>query len=169
METVIDQALPNKKTKIDQLQTMVSGRKGARRGVLETISDPKLRRATFLKRKKNQKKKLYELTTLCEVEAFMICFGPNGEVDTWPEDPRELRRVLDRYMRIEKSKREKRVMGVADFVDARKKKLEGELKRVKKENEERCNGIFGWDSRIDGLSEESMKGLLCSIETILSF
>ncbi|KAK9137380.1 hypothetical protein Sjap_007974 [Stephania japonica] len=148
---------------------MVSGRRGARRGVLETISDPKLRRVTFLKRKKNQKKKLYELTALCDVEAFMMCFGPNGEVDTWPEDPRELRRVLDRYMGIEKSEREKRVMGVADFVDARKKKLEGELKRMKKENEERSNGIFGWDSRIDGLDEESMKGLLCSLENNIKF
>ncbi|KAK9139086.1 hypothetical protein Scep_008767 [Stephania cephalantha] len=147
-----------------------SGRRGARRGVLETISDPKRRRVTCLKRKKNQKKKLYELTTLCGVEAFMICFGPNGEVDTWPEDPRELRRVVDRYTKIERSERDKRVMGVADFVGARKKKLEGELKRVKKENyEEMSNGIFGWDSRIDGFGEESMKELLCSLENNIEF
>ncbi|KAK9109390.1 hypothetical protein Sjap_017450 [Stephania japonica] len=47
--------------------------------------------------------------------------------------------------------RGRRVVGVVNFVHAQKKKLEGELKRVKKENEERSSGIFGWDSRVDGL------------------
>ncbi|KAK9135764.1 hypothetical protein Syun_015094 [Stephania yunnanensis] len=156
---------------------MVSGgrRRGARRrGVVEAISDPKLRRATFFKRYKNQKKKLYELTTLCDVEAFMICFGPNGELHTWPEDPRELRRVLHRYMGIQRSEREKRVTGVADFVDARNKKLEWELKRVKKkenydEEMSTTSKIFGWDSRMDGFGEESMKELLCSLENNINF
>ncbi|KAK9109393.1 hypothetical protein Sjap_017453 [Stephania japonica] len=164
-DQVIDHILNKETAKM----VLSNGTRGRRRGVLETISDPKLRRATFFKRKKSQKKRLYELTTLCDVEAFMICFGPNGEVDTWPEDPRELRRVVDRYMGIGRSEREKRVMGVADFVHAQKKKLEGELKRVKKENEERSCGIFGWDSRVDGLGEESMKELLCSLENNIKF
>ncbi|KAK9112553.1 hypothetical protein Scep_020072 [Stephania cephalantha] len=133
---------------MDEIATMVSGerRRGARRrGVVESISDPKLRRATFFKRYKNQKKKLYELTTLCDVEAFMICFGPNGELHTWPEDPRELRR-----------------------------KLQWELKRVKKkenydEEMSTTSKIFGWDSRMDGFGEESMKELLCSLENKIKF
>ncbi|KAK9125129.1 hypothetical protein Scep_013975 [Stephania cephalantha] len=70
----------------------------------------------LLKRKNNLKKKVQELTTLCGVEGFIICCGPNGEItDTWPDDPRELRRAVDRYMGIERSEREKRVvmMGAA--------------------------------------------------------
>jgi hypothetical protein len=141
---------------------MVCGR-GAKRGFLHRMSDPKLRRATFLKRKQSQKKKLYELTTLCDIEAFMLCVGPNGEIDTWPENPQELKRIIDRYMKIGKNEREKRMMGVSDFIDAQKKKLEEELSRVRGKNDEKMSSL-SWDSRLDGFEEDSLRDVWGSIE-----
>ncbi|KAK9083058.1 hypothetical protein Scep_029529 [Stephania cephalantha] len=70
---------------------------------VEALLEPNL--IGLSKRKMNLKKKLYELCTLCNVEAFMICFnGPGGDlVDMWPEDPRELRRLVHRYEEIQRS------------------------------------------------------------------
>ncbi|KAK9087598.1 hypothetical protein Syun_029992 [Stephania yunnanensis] len=98
---------------------------GRRKIEITKILDQKKRHVTFSKRRQGlfnkargltksnwivekedeSKKKLYELCTLRNVEAFMISFnGPDGDlVDMWPEDPRELRRLVHRYEEIRRS------------------------------------------------------------------
>ncbi|KAA8538585.1 hypothetical protein F0562_028221 [Nyssa sinensis] len=52
----------------------------------------------FLNRSKGLKKKTLELATLCDVDAAIIIFDRQGnQPKTWPEDPNEVARILQRY------------------------------------------------------------------------
>ncbi|KAA8538581.1 hypothetical protein F0562_028225 [Nyssa sinensis] len=52
----------------------------------------------FLNRSKGLKKKNLELGTLCDVDAAIIIFDRHGnQPKTWPEDPNEVGRILQRY------------------------------------------------------------------------
>ncbi|KAL7180058.1 hypothetical protein ACSBR1_043300 [Camellia fascicularis] len=38
-----------------------------------------------------------ELSILCGINVFTLCFGPNGEVDTWPHNPNEVKALIKMY------------------------------------------------------------------------
>ncbi|KAF9593133.1 hypothetical protein IFM89_020343 [Coptis chinensis] len=117
---------------------------------MQPIANNKARRVTFVKRKNGLKKKLHELTTLCDIEACMICFdGDDGTVETWPEDQRKFNGVIQKYKRVGRIEREKNCVDVDSQLEARKKKLE-----------DSC----GWDQRLDDLSKESLSELGCSLD-----
>ncbi|XP_047312530.1 agamous-like MADS-box protein AGL53 [Impatiens glandulifera] len=47
---------------------------------------------------KNVKKKASELSTLCSVDLCILSFSADGrEVETWPENPNQLKPILRRY------------------------------------------------------------------------
>ncbi|KAF9592656.1 hypothetical protein IFM89_016313 [Coptis chinensis] len=117
---------------------------------MQPIANNKARRVTFVKRKNGLKKKLHELTTLCDIEACMICFdGDDGTVETWPEDQRKFNGVIQKYKRVGRIEREKNCVNVEGQLEARKKKLE-----------DNC----GWDQQLDDLSKESLSELGCSLD-----
>ena len=46
---------------------------------MELLADKKSRFRVFRNREKGLKKKLYELSTLCDIKACMIVNGPDGD------------------------------------------------------------------------------------------
>ncbi|GMQ10126.1 hypothetical protein CsSME_00053255 [Camellia sinensis var. sinensis] len=56
---------------------------------MKRIENKKALRVTYKKRKDCVIKKTMELSILCGINVFTLCFGPNGEVDTWPQNPNE--------------------------------------------------------------------------------
>lgn len=56
-----------------------------------------VRRNTYVKRKECIKKKTMELATLCDIDACTIIKGPDGEFDTWPEDPVAARAIIKNF------------------------------------------------------------------------
>uniref|UniRef100_J3MJ70 MADS-box domain-containing protein n=1 Tax=Oryza brachyantha TaxID=4533 RepID=J3MJ70_ORYBR len=53
--------------------------------VLELIENEKKRKATYKNRRDGLVQKVSQFSTLCGVDAFLVCFGPGGEVvTTWP-------------------------------------------------------------------------------------
>ncbi|XP_047979283.1 agamous-like MADS-box protein AGL82 [Salvia hispanica] len=103
---------------------------------MELIEKEKSRNTTFKKRKEGLIRKLSEFTTLCDVKACMIIYGPKqSRPEIWPpQNPEQVRRIIELY----KSKNSGSVKSfdVAEFFKERKKQIEDELKKLKRKNQE---------------------------------
>ncbi|XP_078433685.1 uncharacterized protein LOC144704980 [Wolffia australiana] len=96
---------------------------------LRIIPGEKHRNATFMKRRAVVKKKAMELGKLCDVATALICYGPRGQLDTWPEDPLDARHVIDSYLALNLSDDAQRHYNLHTFFQAQAKKLQTELQR----------------------------------------
>ncbi|KAL3516146.1 hypothetical protein ACH5RR_023048 [Cinchona calisaya] len=52
------------------------------------------------KRKECIKRKTRELSVLCDIRACLVVLGPNGEVETWPENADNVREVIHMYQQF---------------------------------------------------------------------
>ncbi|GER41481.1 MADS-box transcription factor [Striga asiatica] len=100
---------------------------------MELIPKEKSRNVTYKKRKEGLIRKMHEFTTLCDVSACMIIYGPNSEPEIWPRDPDEVRRIIDIYRAKSKDSGNK-TFGLPDFFHDRKRKIEDELAKLRKKN-----------------------------------
>ncbi|KAK3015031.1 hypothetical protein RJ639_005615 [Escallonia herrerae] len=57
-------------------------------------SEKTRQRVTYQKRKGCIKNKTKQLAMLCDVKACAVIFGPDGGVETWPEDPSRIKSVI---------------------------------------------------------------------------
>ncbi|KAJ8567713.1 hypothetical protein K7X08_019921 [Anisodus acutangulus] len=57
----------------------------------------KYKKLNYIKKKETIKKKTRELSILCGIKACAILVGPNKEVDTWPENPTDLKTIIQSY------------------------------------------------------------------------
>ncbi|KAL0422236.1 UNVERIFIED_CONTAM: Agamous-like MADS-box protein [Sesamum latifolium] len=110
---------------------------------MELISKEKSRNITFKKRKEGLIRKMHEFTTLCDVSACMIIYGPkqdkgggsNVDPEIWPQDLDEVRRIIDIYKSKNRDSGNK-TFGLSDFFHDRKRKIEDELAKLRKKNME---------------------------------
>ncbi|KAJ0230896.1 AGAMOUS-like 43 [Hirschfeldia incana] len=80
-------------------------------------------------------KKAKELTTLCDIEACVIHYGPDGEVNTWPENRDKVRDLALRYIQLDEAKRRKKSVNLYEFLN-KKKKITNSFKKKAKRNVE---------------------------------
>lgn len=103
---------------------------------LEWIANDSARKATFKKRKKGLTKKVSELSTLCDVKACMIIYGPaEPHAEVWPSAP-EAMSVLARLKRLPEMEQSKKMMNQEALMRQRIRKLQEQLQRQDKENRE---------------------------------
>ena len=80
---------------------------------MELLADKKSRFRVFRNREKGLKKKLYELSTLCDIKACMIVNGPDGDgpsssqPEFQPENRTEVECIIEKYMKQRKEDRGK--------------------------------------------------------------
>ncbi|KAL3617555.1 hypothetical protein CASFOL_037876 [Castilleja foliolosa] len=110
---------------------------------MELIADKKSRNTTFNNRKEGLFKKIYELKTLCDVNACMIIYGPKQETgftqpEIWPPSIDEVRGfITDVYKpTANKDSGSNKTVGLRDFYNGRKRKIEVDLARLRKKNME---------------------------------
>lgn len=119
---------------------------------MERINDKKIRNITFTRRKDCVLKKARELGTLCGVDVSVIMFSEHQQnAEIFPQDPLYLNDMIKNYKsyggRIKS-------YGLWDFCKDRKKKIEEELKKAKKENLE-----AKYPSWFDSLDKSSLSEL----------
>ncbi|THU57598.1 hypothetical protein C4D60_Mb03t05200 [Musa balbisiana] len=103
---------------------------------LEWIANDTARKATFKKRKKGLMKKVSELSTLCDVKACMLIYGPDEpHADVWPSVP-DAMRVLARLKRLPETEQSKKMMNQEALMRQRIRKLQEQLQKQDKENRE---------------------------------
>ncbi|EEF30958.1 mads box protein, putative [Ricinus communis] len=129
-------------------RAVLDGDKEARKQnfIRKILDDDKATKtASFYKRKPTLKKKAQELHTLCDVPVCVVCFGPNGSVDVWPEEEQCAKELMMSYKRSDK--KERKESNVLELMQCKKKKLE------KKKQEVKINALVSTLSKcLDGLS-----------------
>ncbi|KAL6959827.1 hypothetical protein U1Q18_039979 [Sarracenia purpurea var. burkii] len=114
----------------------------------------------YKKRKQCVMKKTMELATLCGIKACTVCFGPNGVAETWPENQKEVRAVIEMYREyrgkdrrrkndVQESSSDEKIIGAVKKHD---------LKKV----------LSGWsDNWLCGLSRECSTNFLRDLDSKL--
>ncbi|KAL0454472.1 UNVERIFIED_CONTAM: Agamous-like MADS-box protein [Sesamum latifolium] len=124
---------------------------------MELISNERSRILTFKKRKEGLTRKLHEFTTLCDVNACMIIYGPKPEnrPEIWPQNnPDEVRRMIEVYKARNRDPGSKS-FGLPDFFNDRKRKLEEELVKLRRQNLEAKYPT--WFEFLNDLSEAQLR------------
>ncbi|KAI3925923.1 hypothetical protein MKW98_028059 [Papaver atlanticum] len=104
---------------------------------LAYIADASARKATFRKRRKGLLKKVNELSTLCDVSACAIVYGPyEPQPEVWPEKPEALR-VLTRFKnlpKMEQFRNAEKQLNRESYARNRIEKINEQWKKHKREN-----------------------------------
>ncbi|RDX98116.1 Agamous-like MADS-box protein AGL82, partial [Mucuna pruriens] len=123
---------------------------------MELIKKEKARKTTFHKRKNGLMKKVYEFSTLCGVDVCVVLDAPNflDVPETWPQDSREVTRVIQKFQNTTSDRRPK-VYNVQEYYNDRMKKVEGEVSKVQKEKIKIMYPT--WDDSYNTLGEDQLR------------
>ncbi|KAH6784971.1 hypothetical protein C2S52_009930 [Perilla frutescens var. hirtella] len=103
---------------------------------MELIKKEKSRNTTFKKRKEGLIRKLHEFTTLCDVNACMIIYGPNPgtEAEVWPKNPAQVGRIIDIFKNSKNKGTGIKTYGLRDFFHERERKIEEDVAKLRRRN-----------------------------------
>ncbi|RVW15181.1 hypothetical protein CK203_090698 [Vitis vinifera] len=109
---------------------------GRSRLPLELIPKEKSRKITFQKRTMGLKKKTYEISTLCGVDACVRSIvGPSNdrpmEPIFWPSNPKEVKSIINRYKEHSKEERGLKTLDLSGFFEERTKKIQKEIFKIR--------------------------------------
>ncbi|KAL1566818.1 MADS-box protein GGM13-like [Salvia divinorum] len=117
--------------------------------------------STLKKIKEGLKKKLQQLTTLCDVPACMIVHDTTTNSSSiWPEDSGQVRSLIDSYKAYPSGVK---TYGLSDFFKGRQKNVEEELAKLRKKNAE--SKYRTWDYRLDLMDESQLRGLAAKVRS----
>ncbi|KAH7865353.1 hypothetical protein Vadar_005541 [Vaccinium darrowii] len=129
------------------------------------IENKRARKLTYKNRKDGILKKTMELSILCGIKACTVCLGPDGKVESWPENSSEVIHVINSCEQYVKKGKNIKLGKSVDCLekldqsfDCLDEKLAGEdgNPSAKKERFERF--LLGFsDGWINGLSVESLE------------
>ncbi|XP_042506805.1 uncharacterized protein LOC122083157 [Macadamia integrifolia] len=137
----------------------------------ELIKKERSRNTTFHKRNNSLKKMISEFSTLCDVEACLITFGPmkGTEPETWPEDREDVFKIIDRFKENCKATKERKTqhIGLHEFYEDQIKKLSKELAELQESNNK--TKYPNWDDHIGSFSVDQLKTLAASLDSKIEF
>ncbi|OMO55878.1 Transcription factor, MADS-box [Corchorus capsularis] len=137
---------------------------------MKLIAKEKVRLATYQKRKKGLIKKAHEFSILCGVDTCVILYGPKtkdgpSKLEIWPSDQAKVMKVINKYKSKPLDARERKSFNVFDFLDARQKKIDDEIWKLRKSNLEAK--FSPWDERINNLAIDQIWALLSGFDSKL--
>ncbi|KAI3996899.1 hypothetical protein MKX01_021175 [Papaver californicum] len=125
---------------------------------MELIADEKIRNKLYKLRSNTLKKKIYEFSKLCGVDACMILYGPNQDntncpikPEIWPQSLNEVHRISKRYLEIPNEEHDKRNSNLSVFLGDKKEKThEYELPMLRQVVDK--PEYSKWDDQVNGFS-----------------
>ncbi|KAG7611262.1 Transcription factor MADS-box superfamily [Arabidopsis suecica] len=81
-------------------------------------------------------RKASELCTLCDIEACVIYYGPDGELKTWPPEREKVEDIALRYSQLNEALRRKKSVTLYDFLNKKKDKTNLEKKAKITDNDD---------------------------------
>ncbi|XP_039128434.1 agamous-like MADS-box protein AGL80 [Dioscorea cayenensis subsp. rotundata] len=139
---------------------------------LAWIPNDSARRATFRKRRKGLMKKLEELSILCDVEACGIIYGPDEpQPEVWPSKA-GTRRVLERFKSMPVMEQSKKMMDQEGFTRHQVMKLQDQLRKHERENQELETAIvmhkcLSGEQSLEYMNMEELTNLAIMVEAKL--
>ncbi|KAH9737889.1 MADS-box domain-containing protein [Citrus sinensis] len=101
---------------------------------LNWIANDSARKASLKKRKVGLLKKVSELTTLCDVNAFIIIYSPDeSEPAMWPSRP-VVEQLLARFNNMPEMEKSKKMMNQETYLKERVVKSQDQLKKNSRKN-----------------------------------
>uniref|UniRef100_J3L6X2 MADS-box domain-containing protein n=1 Tax=Oryza brachyantha TaxID=4533 RepID=J3L6X2_ORYBR len=129
--------------------------------VLKLIENEKKRKATYKNRRDGLVQKVSQFSTLCGVDAFLVCFGPaaaGGEVTTWPPDRGEvLKRIAS--LRALPPGKIKQVQNTCTRLREDLTAQQRALLKVQQQQSGADEVLTLWDYRFDDLSLDGLNAL----------
>ncbi|AED94184.1 AGAMOUS-like 105 [Arabidopsis thaliana] len=77
-----------------------------------------------------------ELCILCDIEACVIYYGPDGELKTWPKEREKVEDIALRYSQLNEALRRKKSVTLYDFLNKKKDKTNLEKKAMITDNDD---------------------------------
>lgn len=131
---------------------------------LKRIECDEKRRECYRKRKEGLKKKIFELSTLCGVEAFLVCYGPSGDVVTWPPDDHALRELVEKYESLTAETKAKHNLNMSSYLLSEIQKQQKRLDKVTAADDL----LARWNRRrLDDMTEVELRELLQLLDETL--
>ncbi|XP_021911453.1 agamous-like MADS-box protein AGL75 [Carica papaya] len=134
---------------------------------LHFISNKDARKASLKKRQPTLKLKAQQLSTLCDVPVCLLCFDPDGKLDTWPENQAQVREIIMNYKNSidpdDRAGKGSEHMDLLSFLEAKKKRLEEEKNEINRLKETDSS----WDHRLDELPEAELINLVGRLDSTL--
>ncbi|KAF9667877.1 hypothetical protein SADUNF_Sadunf15G0068900 [Salix dunnii] len=110
------------------------------------------RAMSFSKRQPTLKKKAEELKTLCAVTVCMVCYGPDGTVETYPENVEEVKKEIRSFKGLHAM--QKREFNLLGYLESVKGKFELRRQKVRRKKLEALTESFS--NQIEGLSGDDL-------------
>ncbi|KAL4199325.1 hypothetical protein AMTRI_Chr03g50580 [Amborella trichopoda] len=130
--------------------------------------------SNYVKRRNGLQKKLHELSVRCGIDACIISFSDASSScvpDISPQDTNNCLSLCERYLCLDKSKREKKLQNCSQFLSEKIQSLKQQIEKKREENmeaklEAMVYGLSG-HHRIDELSIDDLQKLSGHIDVLL--
>lgn len=104
---------------------------------------------TYRKRKVGLKKKANELAILCDIPVLLVCYGPNGKIETWPNDDGAVKDIIRQYQSINQEIRDRYHVNLSSIAQSKRNK--SPLHQYTKDGANMQ--LLQWDDQHDDMSK----------------
>nr|QBY97806.1 floral homeotic protein [Carica papaya] len=150
------------------METSIPNPTNKRNRSLQFIANNNARNASWKKRIQTLKLKAHQLATLADVSVSVLCFAPDGKLDTWPENPTEVKQIVMNYKNcVDRDPRQGKGsenVDLSSFLETKKRKIQEEKSEIDGVKEAKsCTS----EQRLDELPKSELMNMMGRLDFTL--